>query len=111
MRVAHFQPLVPSIWSLASNRQPVKAVTSPSATLYQVNTTTLVATALPNATGAPAWGDLATAPGRMSDLSLTKATSSTTPGSSVTFTITLTNNGPATDSGVQVIDQLPAGTA
>ncbi len=88
-----------------------RLVTSPNATLYQVNTTTLAATALPNATGAPAFGDLATAPGRASDLSLNMTASSLTPGTTVSFTITVTNSGPDTDSGVQVTDLLPAGLA
>ncbi|MGZ5569752.1 MAG: DUF7933 domain-containing protein, partial [Usitatibacter sp.] len=86
-----------------------RLVTSPNATLYQVNTTTLAATALPNATGAPAFGDLATAPGRTSDLSLTKTASNATPGTTVSFTITVTNSGPDTDTNVQVLDLLPVG--
>ncbi len=86
-----------------------RMVTSPGATLYQVNTTTLVGTALPNATGATAFGDLGTAPGRTSDLSLAMVASTLTPGTTVSYTITLTNSGPSTDTGVQVKDLLPAG--
>ena len=45
------------------------------------------------------------------DLSLTKTVNNAAPalGSNVTFTVTVTNNGPLAASGVQVSDQLPAG--
>jgi uncharacterized repeat protein (TIGR01451 family) len=48
---------------------------------------------------------------QQADLELTKTVNDPTPnvGETVTFTVTLTNNGPATASGVQVTDQLPAG--
>src|SRR4051812_5880838 len=68
-----------------------RLVVSPAATLYSVNPTTLVASTLPTASGAPAFGDLATAPGRTSDVSVLMTASSTTPGSTVSFTITVTN--------------------
>ena len=50
---------------------------------------------------------------RYSDLSLNKSVNNASPttGSSVTFTVTLTNNGDYSASGVQVTDQLPAGLA
>lgn len=46
-----------------------------------------------------------------SDLSLTKIASSTTPtvGQNVTFTVTVSNAGPTTATGVAVRDQLPGG--
>ena len=45
------------------------------------------------------------------DLALTKTVNDPTPnvGDSVTFTVTFTNNGPDTATGVQVTDLLPAG--
>jgi large repetitive protein len=45
------------------------------------------------------------------DLSVTKTVSSSTPqfGTNVTYTVTVTNNGPMDASGVQLSDQLPAG--
>lgn len=45
------------------------------------------------------------------DLALTKAVNNASPnvGDQITFTITLTNNGPSTATGVQVTDRLPAG--
>jgi uncharacterized repeat protein (TIGR01451 family) len=53
----------------------------------------------------------ATVTPQQSDLALTKTVNDATPnvGDTVTFTVTLTNNGPDTASGVQVSDLLPAG--
>ena len=83
-------------------------VVSPSSTLYRVNIATLTATAM-SATAGTAWGDVATAPGRDADISVTKTASNLTPGATVTFTIQAKNNGPVTATGVQVTDLLPAG--
>src|SRR6185295_19081506 len=46
------------------------------------------------------------------DLSITKidAAASEVPGTNVTYTITVTNNGPSTVTGATVSDPLPAGT-
>jgi uncharacterized repeat protein (TIGR01451 family) len=49
----------------------------------------------------------------LTDLAVTKTVSNPAPmlGSQVTFTVTLTNNGPAPASGVELKDLLPAGVA
>ncbi len=83
-------------------------VTSPSATLYRVNIGSLTATSLGSNSGT-AWGDLATAPGRQADISVTKTASNITPGTTVTFTIQAINNGPVRATGVHVTDLLPVG--
>ena len=54
------------------------------------------------------WNDVATAP----DVSITKAnepTGAVLNGDSITYTLTVTNDGTATATGVEVTDQLPAG--
>ena len=83
-------------------------VVSPGTTLYRVNIGTLAATAL-TATGVAAFGDLATSPDRSADLRLTKSASNLTPGNTVSFTITVTNDGPDRATDVRVLDLLPAG--
>lgn len=77
--------------------------------LRTVNPSTLVATALPTGTGIANIGDLATAPERTADLRLEKTASTTTPGSTVSFTVTVTNDGPKRAADVRVLDLLPAG--
>lgn len=82
--------------------------------LYRVNLTTRAATALPNTHGVPSngtgrIGDLATAPQRSADLSLTMVADNTTPATTVSYTITITNAGPAPVTDPRVVDQLPAG--
>lgn len=86
-------------------------VVSPSARLYSVNIGTLVATAFPNATGVTAFGDLATNPDSnvRADLRVSKTASNLTPGSTVSFTVTVTNDGPSRATDVRVLDLLQAG--
>ena len=88
-----------------------KLIVSPSDQLYSVNIGTLVATALPNPTGVPAFGDLATNPDPSvrSALRLSKVASNVTPGSTVSFTVTVTNDGPSRATDVRVLDLLPTG--
>ena len=84
---------------------------SPSAQLYSVNIGTLVATAMPSATGVSAFGDLATNPDSSisADLRVSKTASNLTPGNTVSFTVTVTNDGPSRATDVRVLDLLPAG--
>ena len=88
-----------------------KLVVSPGAQLYTVNIGTLVATAMPNATGVTAFGDLATNPNPnvRADLRVSKTASNPTPGNTVSFTVTVTNDGPSRATDVRVLDLLPAG--
>ena len=83
-------------------------MTSPGTTLYRVNIGTLAASAM-TATGVAAFGDLATAPNRNADLRVAKTASNLTPGNTVTFTVTVTNDGPDRATDVRVLDLLPAG--
>jgi uncharacterized repeat protein (TIGR01451 family) len=77
--------------------------------LRKLNLATLAATALPNSTGMANIGDLSTAPQRSADLSLTKTASNSTPGATASFTVTITNAGPAPVTDARVLDAVPAG--
>lgn len=77
--------------------------------LYRLNLTTLTVAALPQNTSVGQIGDLATAPQRTADLRLSKTASTTTPGSAVSFTVTVSNDGPQRAADVRVLDLLPAG--
>ena len=88
-----------------------KLVVSPSDQLYSVDIGTRIATALPNLTGVPAFGDLATNPDPSvrADLRVSKTASNVTPGNTVSFTVTVTNDGPFRATDIRVLDLLPAG--
>ena len=88
-----------------------KLVVSPGPQLYTVNIGALVATAMPNATGVVAFGDLATNPDPSvrAALRLSKTASNATPGTTVSFTVTVNNDGPSRATDVRVLDLLPAG--
>ena len=85
-----------------------RLVVSPGTTLFQVNIGSLTSTALIGSTGV-AFGDLATSPGRRSDLRLSKTASNLTPGNTVSFTVSVTNDGPDRATDVRVLDLLPVG--
>ena len=84
---------------------------SPSARLYTVNIGTLLATAMPATYGAVQYGDLGTNPNPniMADLRVTKTASNANPGNSVSFTVSVINDGPSRATDVRVLDLLPAG--
>jgi uncharacterized repeat protein (TIGR01451 family) len=87
-----------------------KLAVSPGPTLYTVNLGTLAATAMSSPTGVGAFGDLATNPNPniVADLRLTKTASNITPGTTVSFTVTVTNDGSNRGTDVRVLDLLPA---
>ena len=79
---------------------------------FFTNTATLTGSSLPDTNGANDSGD-ATVEGQAADLALAKTVDNAAVdvGTDVTFTVTLTNNGPNDATGVAVTDQLPAGLA
>jgi uncharacterized repeat protein (TIGR01451 family) len=77
--------------------------------LYLVNPVTAAVSLLPQTTGTINFLDLATGPARTADLRLTKTATNITPANAVSFTITVTNDGPDRATDVRVLDALPAG--
>jgi uncharacterized repeat protein (TIGR01451 family) len=77
---------------------------------YAPPTPTLTPTRRPTRTPTPTPTSTAT-PGAAADLVVSKTASDPAPseGASVTFTVTVTNNGPDTASGVEITDNLPVG--
>ncbi|MBI5959192.1 MAG: DUF11 domain-containing protein, partial [Chloroflexi bacterium] len=77
------------------------------------NTATITAASLPETVGA---NDTASVSVTVqipptADLAISKTVDNSTPneGDAITFTVSITNNGPDTDNGIQVNDALPAG--
>ena len=79
-----------------------------SSQLYAVNIGTRVATALASTAG-QIFLDLATGPARTADLRVSKTATNITPADAVTFTVTVTNDGPDRATDVRLVDVLPAG--
>lgn len=82
--------------------------------LSTVNPLTLAATALPFNLGTSSpynsIGDLSsTASGLSADLAVSKVALNATPGATVSFTVTITNNGPSKATDVRVLDTTPTG--
>lgn len=77
--------------------------------LYAVNIGSLAVTALPQTTGAIGFLDLATGPARTADLRVSKTATNITPANTVSFTVTVTNDGPDRATDVRIVDVLPAG--
>lgn len=94
----------------AFDRNGRLVISTTGAYLMSVNIGTMTATNLPNPHGVGGdLGDLATAPSRSADLRLSKIASNATPGNAVSFTVTVTNDGPDRATDVRVLDALPAG--
>jgi uncharacterized repeat protein (TIGR01451 family) len=87
--------------------QVVATVTTPG---NHTNTATRTATDQPDSSSANDSASVAV-DGQQADIAITKTVSNATPnvGTNVTFTITATNNGPSSATGVVVTDLLPAG--
>ena len=97
---------------LASATATVTITVTPTAAGSISNTATVSATTLDPIPGNNSDSE-ATTVGALADLSITKTDGIVTikPGSSTTYTITLTNNGPSdVPAGIVVTDQVPVGT-
>ena len=95
---------------LASATFQIVAAVAPEATGTITNTAAVNATTADPAAG----NNVATAPttlGVSADLAVTKSgPAAATAGTNVTYTVTVTNNGPSTATNVTLTDTLPAGT-
>lgn len=82
---------------------------SQDTTINRVDIGTLMSTAMVNI--GIRFGDLATNPDPniMADLRATKTASNATPGNTVSFTLTVTNDGPSRATDVRLLDLLPVG--
>ncbi|MBB4801622.1 gliding motility-associated-like protein/uncharacterized repeat protein (TIGR01451 family) [Flavobacterium nitrogenifigens] len=96
----------------------ITAIVNPAGNYVNIAEVTASSLPDPNSTpgnGVPTendYGTATTAPlGQSADLSLTKTVNNATPliGSSVTFEIVISNNGPQNATGVEVTDLLPSG--
>ncbi len=101
------------VWTVGNLADGASANITIVASVTATGTITNVATATAT-THDPSTGDnTANAPlnAKVADLQVTKTVSNATPtlGSDVTFTLTVTNNGPSAATGVAVNDALPAG--
>jgi LPXTG-site transpeptidase (sortase) family protein len=101
-----------NIGSLANGASASLAVVATVNTTAPVtNTATKIAEVQPDAVPGNNSASAGITPVAVADIAVAKTVSSATPnlGTTVTFTVTTTNNGPNAATGVQVTDLLPAG--
>jgi LPXTG-site transpeptidase (sortase) family protein len=102
------------VWNIGSIADGANATLSMVATATGTNPVTNTATKSAEVQPDPVAGNnsaSATVTGQSADIAIAKVVDNPTPnlGSNVTFTITATDNGPSSATGVQVTDLLPAG--
>ena len=105
------------VWSLGLLANGAAASLTVMATVVSssalTNTAAVTGAGQPDPGGFPHSASVSLAPIPVSDLQLTKLASSATPviGQQLTYTLTLRNLGPSDDTGIKILDALPAGVA
>ena len=102
------------MWNVGTLANGASATLTITVTVTSTTPTTNTATKTAEDQTDPVAGNnsaSATVTGQAADIAITKIVSNPTPdfGSNVTFTVTATNNGPSSATGVVVNDLLPAG--
>ncbi|HEV2028613.1 MAG TPA: sortase [Candidatus Dormibacteraeota bacterium] len=102
------------LWDIGALANGANATLSIVATVTGTNPVTNIASKTAEVQPDPVAGNnlaMATVTGQSADIAITKVVDNATPalGSNVTFTVTATNNGPSSATGVVVTDLLPAG--
>lgn len=102
------------VWTIGALANSANATLSIVATVTSTNAVTNIASKTAEVQTDPVSANdlaMATVTGQAADIAITKVVDNATPklGSNVTFTVTATNNGPSSATGVVVTDLLPAG--